>query len=397
MGFRGKNKVFTRRKLMQQATAAGISGLCATALTADDVRGADSDQVPISMDAGGTWIKYVPKDWFERVQNAKTAKNTLAEEFMAEDEVLEVVYSSGNHGGENPHVIITLDEDSENKDQLRGEIPERENDTPVRIREGAFFHEDPCDICDTECDERILSNPDTLPGGYRVRFSGQNGDYVGTLTSLTKHNNYYNYGWSTSAHIVSSAFEGCGADLIGKNAYHNDTYIGSVNYINHDTDFAFIAADGSVDPWESNLFDYDPDRSSFVVHDTLTDEGIDEHIANEGDYDYLVRKTGIASCQTNGFVKSRGRRTIDKTDRDPCKNYYENQIGWGVACEDNGDGGDPGIDCGDSGSLTWTTHPDDPYFYAVCINHRFTVSNRIAGTSGPKLRQQEGFWWEEYN
>lgn len=66
MGFRGNNKVLTKRQFMKSATAMGISAIGAHALTAKDVRGADSDQVAISMD-GDDWVEYVPRDWFNRV------------------------------------------------------------------------------------------------------------------------------------------------------------------------------------------------------------------------------------------------------------------------------------------------------------------------------------------
>jgi hypothetical protein len=93
-------------------------------LTVDDVKGADSDQVPIYLDTQGNEKRYVPSDWYNKVLDARKARYKIEEKHLHKEGVLSVGYSPGKHGGDNPHVIVGLDYNSDKKDERRGELPE---------------------------------------------------------------------------------------------------------------------------------------------------------------------------------------------------------------------------------------------------------------------------------
>lgn len=48
-----KEHKLTRRRIMKMLTAAGVAPAAASRITVDDVKAADSDQIPISLDVGG--------------------------------------------------------------------------------------------------------------------------------------------------------------------------------------------------------------------------------------------------------------------------------------------------------------------------------------------------------
>lgn len=394
-GFRGNNKVLAKRQLMKSANAMGISAIGAHALTAKDVQGADSDQVAISMD-GDDWVEYVPKGWFNRVKRARRAKDRLADRLLERDGVIEVNYSSGHHGGDNPHVTVVLYENSESKDKRRGEVPERENDTPVRVKEAPNRPRSAssgCDLCDADCDDKEAPDTSKIPGGLRVTFDGH-----GTLTSQLVNGSDHNlaWGWATNAHVVAAGDDQgrCGSDLIGKWGRHYNNSLGTVQYISHRHDFAVIEPYSDYRQPAKYVTDTSNPGTEILIEGTLTDWAIDEYMANEGDSRYTVQKYGIGSCYSWGYIKSRGRTVRDKFDRDPCRYSYDDQVGWGAACDDGFS--EPDIDCGDSGSLTFASHPDGGTWYAVCLNRGATGLNRVSGTSGHALREQHNFWWQDF-
>jgi len=66
----------SRRRLMNTLTAFGFSATTAAALQASDVKAADSDQVPISIDHSGDSIVMVDADWYDRLKRTRdTSKN----------------------------------------------------------------------------------------------------------------------------------------------------------------------------------------------------------------------------------------------------------------------------------------------------------------------------------
>lgn len=380
---------------MSYATGMGVSAIGASALTAKDVQGADSDQVAISMD-GEDWVENVPRDWFNRVKKARQAKDKLADKFLQRDGVLEVNYSSGNHGGENPHATVVLYEGSTSKEKRRGEIPERKNDTAVRVRETPNRPKnasEACDLCDASCDDEEAPDLSKIPGGLRISFDGD-----GTLTSQLVNGSDHNmaYGWATNAHVVAVGDDQgrCGDDLIGKWGEHYDTSLGTVQYISHRHDFAVIEPYSDYREPAKHVTDTSDPGTEILIEGTLTDWAIDEYMANEGNTKYTVQKYGIGSCYSWGYIKSRGETVDDHFDRDPCSGSYEDQVGWGAACDD--EFSEPDIDCGDSGSLTFASHPDKSKWYAVCLNRGASALNRVTGTSGHALREQHNFWWQDF-
>lgn len=135
----------------------------------------------------------------------------------------------------------------------------------------------------------------------------------------------------------------------------------------------------------------DPENHSAQVdiEGTLTDDGIDVYASNSGDSTYAINKYRTNSCYTTGYIHRQGASVTPKNDS--CRsswNTYEDQVTWGDASDD--------IDCGDSGSLAFVSHPDENYWLGVCLNSGPTGFNRVHGTSGDAMREQHNIWWDNF-
>jgi len=386
------NQSITRRRIMKLATTTGASTYAATSIASKRTRAAGSAQMMVSMDRKG-WTREVPKDWYNRVERARRAQEKLKDRFLDKDGIIAVEYSPGQFGGENPYVAIVLDRDSAHREERRGNVPERKEETPVRVETTASYPRHSgaakswaCDQCDQPCDDNPLSDKSKVPGGVKGSQSG----YYGTLTSQavngSKHS--YPYGWMTNAHVASAGNDNCGADLIGTTIEHYGHDIGTVEYVSHGHDMVYIASNSYTEPLPRVT---DPENHSTEVNieGTLTDDGIDVYAANSGDPKYAINKYGTNSCYTSGYIHRQGASVTPKNDS--CRSSsdtYEDQVTWGDACDD--------IDCGDSGSLAFVKHTDEDYYLGVCLNSGPTGGDRVHGTSGDAMRDYHDLWWDDF-
>lgn len=69
---RKESHKLTRRRIVKMLTASGVAPAAASLITVDDVKGADNDQVPISLDTNGEYKVNVAADWYDRVVHTAT-------------------------------------------------------------------------------------------------------------------------------------------------------------------------------------------------------------------------------------------------------------------------------------------------------------------------------------
>jgi hypothetical protein len=167
---------------MKALKSAGFSSAAVAHLTVDDVRAADSDQVPIAIDTEGETIVNVSADWYDQLQRTRNVVNEMSKNWLGNREGPNeksggpkdkyndalAVWLAGS-GGDNPHVRITIDKTSNSKDDTRGNIPGGKNDVRIDVEEADPKKEE------LLCEPNQKSDTSSLPGGLRVTFSGPEG------------------------------------------------------------------------------------------------------------------------------------------------------------------------------------------------------------------------------
>ena len=391
---------------MNTLTAFGFSTATAAALQASDVKAADSDQVPISIDHSGDSIVMVDADWYDHLERTRDTFEEIKQAWLPPqghrynsrnnknkdeyDDVLGVFISAGK-GNENPHIIVSIDQESDTKDETRRNIPERRDGSRIEVEE--MSKEKELAVNHTDCNDKEVSDPSNMPGGVRIRFAGRDG--YGTLTSRVVDGDYdYNYSLATAAHVISRDQDECGDDLLGTNAYHRGNYIGEVVDIDHDLDMVIIhnSSDyGQPIPEVWNPSDHS-DRWG-PIWETLSKDGVDHWIHN----DRRVWKYGVSTCYTTGYVDSRGNteRAYNYSGPGPdisteCADYWYNCVRWGEFGS---------IEAGDSGSITFGAHPNRNVFLACNINSwrwsSYSDGEYSAGPAGYAWQGKHSYWWKE--
>jgi len=405
----------TRRRLLKTLTAFGFSASTAAALTSDDVQAADSDQVPISIDHSGKSIVMVDADWYDRLQKTRDNFDAMKRDWLPQqgrrnangrdrntnsekshgpndehDDVIGLFISAGKDN-DNPHIIISIDQDSDTKDETRGNIPERRGGSRIEIEE--MDQQKELATVHTDCEDEEVSNPDKIPGGVRISFAGRDG--YGTLTPRIVDGSFdHTYSLATAAHVLSRDENECGDDFLGTSAYHHGNYIGDVVAVDHDLDMAIVHNSSSWDqPIPEVWHPADHSERWEPIEETLTSDGVDYWINN----DRQVWKYGVSTCFTTGKVHSRGNteRAYNYAGPGPdvsteCADYWYECVRWGEFGS---------IEAGDSGSITFGAHPDRDTFLACNINSwrwsSFSDGEYSAGPAGYAWQNDHSYWWKD--
>ena len=165
----------SRRRLMNTLTTFGFSTATAAALQASDVKAADSDQVPISIDHSGDSIVMVDADWYDHLERTRDTFEEIKRAWLPPqghrhnsrnnknkdeyDDVLGVFISAGK-GNENPHIIVSIDQESDTKDETRGNIPERRDGSRIEVEE--MSKEKELAVDHTDCNDKEVSDPSNM-------------------------------------------------------------------------------------------------------------------------------------------------------------------------------------------------------------------------------------------
>ncbi|WP_124190898.1 hypothetical protein [Natrarchaeobius oligotrophus] len=324
----------------------------------------------------------VPLDWYDLILDARKALEDNKHLLEKAENVHSIEMDPGDVDGENPHLVVGLDENK--KAEINSRDLQLQSDD-IRV----VFEEEPkpdtiedsisaqSSIIDPDpCGDLWTSGP--IPGGLGVVI----GDALGTLTPSVYSLQDRKSGWITNSHVASYATEKCGSDLIGIDAEHGGEKIGEVILVDHDRDFVVIEATESRPPSGQVVLPSDHD-TAYDINGTMSKDGFDT-FAGEG---WDVKKVGTTSCETSGTPHRRGARVTSKVN-DYCMTPgipYTDQCSWGSAIND--------IRPGDSGSLTFGARPDSINHLAMCVNISFTFANRVHGTPGWVINRLSGYEW----
>lgn len=375
---------FTRRRILKTLSAAGVSSAALGLLDVDTVRGAASDQIPISMDTEGNSTTYVEADWYDRLVKAREVFKTIENGFLPEQanprakmatkrirDAVTGVWLDAGTGNSDPHIIVSVVEDAPGRGDAPGAIPEKMRGIPVEIEYTEREEE-------TACSASSKSDTSEMPGGLQVDFYGPNDGYAnGTLTSRVWNRDNYDTLLMTAAHVPENAVEDeCGIELQGMDAYHNGTKIGEVDHVRHDHDVATIY------PTDTTALDkvWNPGNHSqkFHVKDTMSADGIDTFVSNNE----KIKKCGRTTCLTEGTVSARGKKERAYVNEE-CTEYWYDCVRWG---------GFTSIDAGDSGSLAFGADPNGDGYLATNINS-WRWFDYSSGPAGYAIDNNHNYYW----
>lgn len=372
-----KDHRLTKRRLVKILSSAGFGAASVSALTVDDVKAADSDQVTIALTCDGERTKRVSSDWYDAVVRARRVKETVENNWLSSgngerdthNDVFGVWLDAGT-GANAPHVIVTIDEDSSTKAETRGSVPERRNDVRIAVEEAPREYE-------SMCDPKCKSDTSEMPGGLEVCFDHG----CGTLGPQAYDYNDNSWVLTTAAHIPADGGY-CGEDIINEVVKHCGESIGLVKDVDHKHDMCIIMPYFNTDTLPEVWNPSDHSERWGTITDSLSADGVDYWMSN----DRKVWKYGKRSCKTQGEVKARGTKENPLVN-DPCTpGTWNDCVQWGHATDNQP---------GDSGSIAFGADPDSDDFYAICQNSWSWV-NYATGPAGYAWKNHHGYEWRTF-
>jgi hypothetical protein len=327
---------------MEAAAAAGMSASAVLAMTPDDVKASDSDQVTIPFDVNGQVKKQVPADRLDWYYRARDATHHIQHHYFQKESIVRV-FTAGGGSKDNAHVMVTLDSERGDPEEARGELPEK--------RKGVRIETETTDGYQTEdhaCDDSdYWSDKDNFPGGPRLRHSTHT--HTGSCRHYEADLSWF--GWTTAAHTI----DGCSTGTTIAHSDDGSRYdIGTVTMIDEYRDIAWINENSTVD--SSPLCVKPSNHNERVqIRQTLSEEAMETIDAADEPHALY----GMGSCYADMNIEGwNGTHTQDDGDCDvnqrvdqmySSTNIFENQT-----------------QLGDSGALYFVEDPDNPgNFYAM--------------------------------
>lgn len=362
---------------MKLAAAAGFPVATATALTPEDVQAADSDQVTIAFDTEGNYKKQVPADWYDHFIRARDVRDKVEKAHFNKEGIFRIGLNPGN-GGENPHVIVGLDADSDEKDERRGEIAESRDDVNIKtIEEGGK-------IKWTSCDDEA-ADISSLPGSVSTSIG------LDSLTNIcTNGSRFINgsfqdfaFGWSVASHCMHHDLivDSCKTEW-GVN--HRGSEYGTIVLWDHSLDIAYIEPNSVSNPVSEVV--YPPDHStSHHINGTVSESGMGTVVNNN--LSGII--WGINSCEVDGHYESINN-TIDVNH--PCTSD-------GITDQVVMDVGSQIPEHGDSGAVLQVQEPDtNDWFATGSLSsgiEQDNAHNFVWGPQGFTIRDKHNIWWDD--
>jgi len=340
----------------------GFGLLSSLFLTADDVRAADDDEVPVvyGLARDGDELrprrKTVPADWYDDFRAAVGAHYRLG---AVDDEgVANSAVEPGEYGGANAAIRVEVTDEN-----ARGAVPESVEQVPVEVTR--------VDPPDRETDLEDLSDP-TVPTGSGVPGSVavSNGDMYGTLAPALRDPADGSTYFATANHVFG------GSDNDGEPFYllgGGRTKIGTVYAGFPKSDFICASPDGDYEPLH-RIRDVSPGR----VLGQFTRDGLADLKAAGEPLQKIGAKTGHSAGKiqaVDGLTCAYGAI---------CK---RGQLKWGR---------ESGFSDGDSGSVNFHPDPENPDAGVLVggFNNARTWwpgENYIWGTGAYHITEQHGY------
>lgn len=375
-------------------TAAGVAPAAATQITVEDVKAADDDQVPISLDTKGEIKENVPADWYDKIVHTRDVTDKIQRNHSHRRSVIGIGYSAGERGGDNPHVVVGINQNSNAKEKDKKEIPDEREGVRVEKQEHEIPTADNCpntdeysNLCDNyDCDPFPKGDP--IPAGPIIDFPF-GGWLSHTSQTLWYENGSLKIGWLTSAHGVP------GCENNGQSVHHQPTEdggpgykIGEVAGFHPDYDVAAIIATGGYN-WDTYPSTYVHESSNLQggytygpIEATMSKDGVDQWEAQGR----KVFRYGGGTCYDYGEISA---------------NYSDATIS-GLSCSERinevirieGDDADDG----DSGGLHWGYYEPQDSYLGIGVHSAsadgFLTKVSIA-SAGYRIDNDLGYFWSE--
>ncbi|MFC4451748.1 hypothetical protein [Halorussus aquaticus] len=354
-----------RRRFVDTLAGLGFGALSAGLLTAEDVRAASRDEVPVvyGLTRGDDGAfrprrKTVPADWYDDFRSALAAHRNL--DVIHHDAVANSAVSPGEYGGANAEIRVEV-----TAEEARGEVPERVEETPVEVR-----RVEPATDRDTDLDagpsgSASPSVEEGIPGSVAVASDDLYGTLAPAMTDPTDGSLYF----ATANHVFG------GTDNRGKPLYLLDggrTRIGEVRSGYPKSDVVCARPASDYRPLH-RIHEGSPGR----VLGQFTKVGLaDLKAAGEP-----LEKRGVKTGHTTGKIQAVDGLTCAYGAI--CK---QGQLKWGR---------ESGFADGDSGSVNYHPDPDDPDAGVLVggFNNARTWwpgENYIWGTAAHHVTEQHG-------
>lgn len=196
-----------RRGLMKLAASVGFTGYTAAHLTAEDVRGAASDQVPIKTTIEQDRTEYVPRDWYNRYQRARRVNERHSFVSRHEDVIAQWMVPP-KRGGANEKLVVEIDQEGDDRPGARAVVPERKDGVPVEIEEMKRAEPEGCSSPSAQnYNTGDYNNP--CPGGIAIT---DRECHTGTLGPLARHKSNEKFDphkfWMTVKHLYPDSNDG---------------------------------------------------------------------------------------------------------------------------------------------------------------------------------------------
>lgn len=377
----------TRRRLMKYLSAAGVSIATVQNITVDDVKAADTDQIPIALDTQGNIIKNVSADWYDRVVHANDVRDKIAANHGDRPSVIGVGYDPASE----PNVVIHFHEESESKEKDKGETPNQKDGVTVKKEEvnpkPTACPSEPETCLEYDC--RTIEEGKDIPAGTLAEVPYAPGTWGGITSRIRDNNHEHDHGWLISAHQDSSCGDGYRPDVYHQPRDDGGYKIGEIvevypNYgaaVVHPT--RGISDDIHASPYVADSTNIiDGDRYG-PIQATMSKDGV----RTWRDNDYSVFRYGPSTCYDDGEVldiyqdysvtsDSCGEQTLHESI------HITNEV-----------------DDGDSGSLAFGYYSPDDIWLGIGIlvqeDDRLLTKDRVITGAGYAIHNDLGYHWHE--
>lgn len=392
-----KEHKLTRRRIMKMLTASGVAPAAASRITVDDVKAADSDQIPISLDVDGEYKENVPADWYDQVKHAEKVRDKIANNHGHRKSILAIGVRAGIRGGENTTIVIDFNEDSDSKGKDKDNTPDEREGIEVEKEERQPPKPKNCDTYPAPCSDydcRPLPEGEDIPAG--AMFETQDplmGGHIGMgshTTNVRDRDSTYHHTWMMTAHQAYSC-EASG-DIYHQPEADFGYKVGEVAEIHPDYDMAIVEPTRGVEDdilpsaYVHESSDLHNGARYGPVENTLSKDGVLKWRSEERS----VFRYGIGSCYDSGTVGSIYQDyTVDADNTNYCSNTLKEVIRIaGSQCVD-----------GDSGSLQFCYYkPDDAYFGIGLTSggteHGYITDGYTNAVAGYRIDNDLGYYWK---
>ncbi|USZ69944.1 hypothetical protein NGM10_16200 (plasmid) [Halorussus salilacus] len=362
-----------RRRFMDTLLGLGFGALSAAFLTAEDVRAASDDEVPVvyGLVREGEELqprrKSVPADWYDDFRTAVAANRRLGA--VETDDVASSAVEPGEYGGANAAIRVEV-----TSEDARGEVPEEFEQVPVEVEKVARVESGEAtergDDSTAPGSESEDSEPETVEGGIPGSVTIGSEDLYGTLAPAMRDPEDGSLYFATANHIYD------GSDNGGQPLYLLDggkTRIGTVETGYPESDLVCATPESEFEPLHE-IRNGSPGR----VLGQFTRVGLSD-LKAEGE---SLEKIGVKTGHTTGKIQAVDGFTCAYGA--VCK---RGQLKWGSESD---------FTDGDSGSVNFHADPENPDAGVLVggLNNARTWwpgENYIWGTGAYHITEKHGF------